>query len=83
MSDEILMVWFEESVVEGLLFLMCSIKVSIKCSSILGWVGGVGGIGVSYVKAGASGITILKDTWMEWIISEGGFYGWFGWGWGS
>lgn len=45
----------------------------------LGWGGGVGGIGVKSGKAHISGITILKDVWMEWIVSKRGFSSWLGW----
>lgn len=30
-------------------------------------------------KAWASGVILLKEVWMKFMVSKGGFFGWFGW----
>lgn len=45
-------------------------------SMTFGWgggVGGVGGVGVDSGNVWILGITILKELWMEWIVSKGDF----------
>lgn len=56
-------------------------KVSMFGSSIwLGWMGRVGGVGVSPGKVRASGMVSVNEEGVELIVSEEAFSCWFGWG---
>lgn len=48
-------------------------------SMVVGWEGEAGGVRVSSGKAWASGIMIVKEVWMGWMVSNWGFSGWPGW----
>lgn len=58
-------VWSEESWVDGSLFLIYYVKVSMTCSSMIGWRDKVGGDGMSYGKAQAIGIVMVNEVGVE------------------